>query len=109
MLELNGAPKEKEFICEVKNGIAWEIDIPNSDPSQAIALNKPYVCKVVNYNEMMIKHGYEDKMIFHDGDLVLMLGEIEHMSGHVAVVTRDGLVRWSYHTENFQKLTEDEV
>lgn len=46
---------------------------------------------------------------FKDGDLVLMLGEIQHCPGHCAVVTRDGLVRWGYHTDNFQRLSEDEV
>jgi hypothetical protein len=70
---------------------------------------QPYVCVVVDYDEMMIKHGYADKMIFHDGEHVLMLGEIEHMPGHCAVVTQDGIVRWGYHTDNFRKLTEDEV
>ena len=70
---------------------------------------KPYVCEVVDYDEMMIKHGYRNKMAFHDGDHVLMIGEIEHMPGHVAVVTKDGLVKWGYHDDNFRKLTRDEV
>jgi hypothetical protein len=73
------------------------------------ALDKPYVCEVVDYSEMMIAHGYGDKMPFKDGDLVLMLGEIEQMPGHVAVVTRDGLVRWGHHIENFRKLTREEA
>jgi hypothetical protein len=109
LLELNGAPKEKEFICKVEEKIAWEIDVSNDIPPHVVAPIKPYVCKVIDYDSIMKKHGLEDKMVFHDGDLVLMLGEIEHMPGHVVVVTRDGIVRWAYHTENFQKLTKDEV
>ena len=72
------------------------------------SLPKPYTCRVVDYDAMMVEHGYPVKP-FKNGDLVLMLGEIEFSSGHVAVVTSDGLVRWGYHAENFQKLTKDEV
>jgi hypothetical protein len=71
---------------------------------QSQSPNKPYVCEVVD-----LPKGYEDKYPFKEGDHVLMLGEIEYMPGHVAVVTRDGLVRWGYHVEYFRKLTREEA
>jgi len=46
---------------------------------------------------------------FHDGDTVLVLGEVERMPGHVAVVTQDGKVHYAWHTENFQRLPEEEI
>ena len=49
------------------------------------------------------------KYPFKDGDLVLMLCEIKHMPGHVAVVTEDGKIHWGYHAENFTKLRKEEV
>ncbi len=73
------------------------------------ALDKPYLCEVVDYERLMRKHGYgDDKLAFRDGETVLMLGEIEQMPGHVAVVKRDGRVMWGYHAENFRKLTREE-
>lgn len=36
-----------------------------------------------------------------EGELLLMLGEIDNALGHVAVVDRQGKVHWMYHTENF--------
>jgi hypothetical protein len=67
------------------------------------ALDKPYLC------EVELPKGYEDHYPFKNGETVLMRGEIEQMPGHVAVVTKDGLVRWGYHIENFRKLTREEA
>ena len=44
---------------------------------------------------------------FKDGDLVLYLGEIENMPGHVAVVNRNGQVRWGFHPELFEDFDEE--
>lgn len=39
---------------------------------------------------------------FKDGDLILCLGEIENMPGHLAIVNRNGQVRWGLHPELFE-------
>ena len=46
---------------------------------------------------------------FQNGESVLLLGEIENMPGHVAVVTRDGKVHFGYHEDTFRQPTEDEI
>jgi hypothetical protein len=52
------------------------------------------------------EHLYKD---FRNGDHVLFFGEIANMGGHCAVALKDGRVLFGYHTENFRKLTEDEL
>ena len=49
------------------------------------------------------------KYPFKNGDHVLLLGEIKHMPGHVAVATKDGRILWGYHSDNFRKLIKEEV
>ena len=66
-------------------------------------ISNPYIC------EVELPKGYEDQYPFKNGDNVLMLGEIKHMPGHCAVVTKDGIVHWAYHTDNFRELTQEEV
>jgi hypothetical protein len=43
------------------------------------------------------------------GDTVLLLGEIENMPGHVAVVDEFGKVHWALHEDSFREPTEDEL
>ncbi len=45
---------------------------------------------------------------FDKGEVVLILGEIEQMPGHCAVVSK-GVVHVGYHNGNFRKLTKDEA
>ena len=66
-----------------------------------IALKRFSLCRVANLPEAVYP--------FHNGDVVLMLGEIEHMPGHVAIALRDGRVVFGYHAEHFIPLSEDEV
>ena len=75
------------------------------------ALDKPYVCEVVDLlpPDHPVMQNWKGSYPSKNGDHVLMLGEIEQMPGHVAVVTHDGLVRWGYHIENFRKLTKEEA
>jgi len=42
------------------------------------------------------------------GERVLVLGEINHMPEHIAIVHK-GLVRYAFHSGAFRRLTEDEV
>jgi len=56
-----------------------------------------------------IPAGYEDRYPFQNGETVLLLGEIENMPGHIAVVTRDGKVHFGYHNDTFREPTEDEM
>ena len=53
--------------------------------------------------------GYEDKYPWKEGASLLLLGEIENMKGHVAVVDREGKVYWGYHDDSFRDATEDEI
>lgn len=46
---------------------------------------------------------------FQQGQVVLMLGEIESMPGHVAVATKDGRVHFAYHADNFELLPAEDV
>ena len=56
-----------------------------------------------------LPEGCENKYPWEAGDCVLLLGEIEGMSGHVAVATHDGRVHWGYDEDNFREATEDEI
>ncbi len=53
--------------------------------------------------------GYEFRYPWKEGDGVLVLGEIENMPGHVAVVTRSGKIRWGYHDDHFREPTEEDL
>lgn len=56
-----------------------------------------------------LPEGYKNHYPFKDGDHFLMLGEIENMPGHCAVVDKSGRILWAYHTENFREPTEEEL
>jgi hypothetical protein len=43
------------------------------------------------------------------GDAFLLLGEIENMPGHVAVVDDSGKVWWALHEDSFREPTEEEL
>ena len=75
-------------------------------PIDYLKLKMPRLVKVVPQND-----GYDDKRPFKDAKagLVLCLGEIDNMPGHVAVVTDDGKVHYGIHPENFREPTEDEI
>jgi hypothetical protein len=50
--------------------------------------------------------GYKDyynQIGLREAESVLVLGEIENMPGHLAVVNRDGIVRWGLHPEMFEE------
>jgi hypothetical protein len=65
-------------------------------------MSKLYMCEVKK-----LPSGYQYP--FGEGDRILILGEIEHMPGHVAIALNDGRVVFGYHGDNFRKLKEDEV
>jgi hypothetical protein len=52
---------------------------------------------------------WEEGYPFKNGETLLYLGDIEQMSGHCAVVNKEGRVFWGYHTDNFRALDGDEV
>jgi hypothetical protein len=78
----------------------------NTDEKRRQILQKRetlYLAEVVN---LPVGHDYP----FKDGEHVLVLGEIRHMPGHVAVVAKDGgAVHYAYHAENFRMLRPEEV
>lgn len=45
---------------------------------------------------------------FHEGDIVLYLGEIPNMQGHIAFAGKDGKVYFGYHFENLHIIPDDE-
>jgi hypothetical protein len=62
-----------------------------------------------NFTEEEWVDGWEKHYPFKKGEVVLYLGEIRQMPGHVIVVKRNGQVFWGFHSENFRLATEDEV
>lgn len=52
---------------------------------------------------------HEELYPFKNGDDVLVLGEIVHIPGHVAIALNDGRVVWAYDQCWFRPLTEEEV
>jgi hypothetical protein len=52
---------------------------------------------------------YAPEYPFKEGDVVLLLGEIENMPGHLVVALMDGRVLFGFHPELFRVLTEDET
>jgi hypothetical protein len=52
--------------------------------------------------------GY-DQYPWKAGDILLYLGEIRQMPGHVAVVTRGGKIHWGYHDDNFEEPSEEDI
>ena len=63
-----------------------------------------YLARVDIPQDQCEEYGYP----FKYNETVLILGEIEHMPGHCAVVA-DGKIYYAYHTDDFVKLSEDEV
>ena len=59
--------------------------------------------------EVQLPEEYEHLYPFHNGDIVLMLGEIANMRGHMVFALKDGRVLFGYHPEHFRKLTEEEA
>lgn len=56
-----------------------------------------------------LPEGYEDSYPFKAGEHVLLLGEIENMPGHYAVVTKDGGTHFGFHDDLFREPTEEEL
>lgn len=52
---------------------------------------------------------HPDGVPFKDGEVVLILGDIQQMQGHVAVAKRDGGVHWGWDATYFERLSEDEA
>jgi hypothetical protein len=53
--------------------------------------------------------GYESQYPFGDGDLVVVIGELENMPDHCAIATKDGKVHFPYHIDGFHKMGHTEV
>ena len=45
---------------------------------------------------------------FQEGDMVLYLGEISNMAGHISFVGKDGRVFFGYHFENLHVIPDNE-
>lgn len=43
------------------------------------------------------------------GDVVLCLGEIPNMKGHVVIADSKGHIFWGFHADNFRYAREDEI
>ena len=46
---------------------------------------------------------------FRPGEIVLYLGEVQHMRGHGAFVDREGRIQYALHTWNFRVIPQEEV
>ena len=55
-----------------------------------------------------VSEGYT-QFPLRDGDTVFVFGEIENMPHHCVVADEQGKVHFGYHTQDFIKLTKDEV
>jgi hypothetical protein len=75
-------------------------------------IRQPYLCEVVDLlppDDPVMLNWKGPGYPFKNGDVVLMLGEILQMPGHVAVALKDGRVVFGYHVENFRPLTDEEA
>jgi hypothetical protein len=53
--------------------------------------------------------GCGDEYPWKGGELVLLLGEIQNMKGHVVLATKDGKIHWGWHLENFREPEDHEL
>ena len=67
---------------------------------------KPYLAEVINYN--LPPEEERPNNPFEDGMIVLVLGEVDQMKNHVAVVTPNGKTHFGWGIEYFRKLTREE-
>lgn len=68
---------------------------------------KMYLAKVVDLEDE-IEH-YPDQYPFHEGDTVIVLGEVEQMPDHVVIALKDGRVLFGYHVWNFERIPMEEA
>ncbi len=47
------------------------------------------------------------KYPFHHDEVMLFLGEVRQMPGHLIVVNKQGLTFWGYHEDHFVKVPDD--
>lgn len=66
---------------------------------------KLHLCHVL---PLRLQQGTPNPYPFNEGDVVLVLGKIKHMPGHVAVITRDGKTHFGFHADHFRKLSKEE-
>ena len=68
-----------------------------------------YDAPICGYFAMVenLPKGY--KYPFKNGDTVFVFGDIEQMPGHCVIATKKGKVHLAYHTDNFRKMSVDEV
>lgn len=57
----------------------------------------------------VVPAGYENRYPWKDGDHLLLLGHIENMPGHVAVVDQNGRTYWGFHEDSFRAAKADEL
>jgi len=65
--------------------------------------------QIVEYSDAHLPTEAQGTGLFKTGDVFLLLGEIENMPGHVAVVDRKGRVHWGHGEEYFTVMNEDDV
>jgi hypothetical protein len=80
-------------------------DIGKDKPSWYAAPVCGYLAKVTVSEQDCIDFKYP----FHEGDRVLVFGDIAKMSGHCVIALKNGKVHFGYHTDNFTPLTDEEI
>lgn len=66
--------------------------------------------KLYKFDTTDIPPEYRDLYPFTNGEVVVMLGEIEGMDGHCVVASKEtGLIHVGYHTDNFTEIPEEEL
>lgn len=80
-------------------------DIGKDRPSWYSAPVCGYLAKVNIIEANCKRYSYP----FHEGDTVLVLGDIAKMPGHCVIALKNGKVVFGYHTENFTPLTDEEI
>jgi len=63
----------------------------------------------VRFDFSSLPKEYHKKYPFRKDEAIVFLGEIPNMPGHCVVSTKDGKVRFGYHTDNFIELKPEET
>jgi hypothetical protein len=64
---------------------------------------------LVKFSTKELPKEYHNEYPFKDGEVVLFMGYIGNMQGHVIVANKIGRVFWGYHPENFIACEDDDI
>lgn len=76
---------------------------------ESLTENGKYQAPVAGYLAKVADLHPDGGYPFKEGDTVFVFGDIAHMPGHCVIATKDGKVHMGYHTDNFVRLTDEEV